>query len=99
MQQQPSDPRIQSMFSTDRMWAYGSVIALWALYVFVLWSLLPIISDGSVMLALAISGGLVLAFNSASILAMISHYDEDKEHIYGLDLHYVDLNNKNKLKS
>lgn len=84
------------MFSTDRLWAYGSVIALWALYVFVLWSLIPVIADGNEMLALAISGGLVLAFNTASILAMISHYGEDKEHIYGLDLHYLDLKNKSK---
>ncbi len=84
------------MFSTDRFWAYGAVIALWALYVFVLWSLIPVINDGAVMLALAIAAALVLAFNSASILAMISHYDDDKEHIYGLDLHYLDLANKPK---
>ena len=82
------------MFSADRFWAYGAVIALWALYVFVLYSLLPVITDGAVMLALAVAGALVLAFNSASILAMISHYDEDKAHIYGLDLHYLDLNRK-----
>ena len=82
------------MFETDRMWAYGAVIALWALYVFVLWRLMPDITDGGEMLALAISGALVLAFNSASILAMISHYGEDMEHIYGLDLHYLDLKNK-----
>lgn len=96
MQSQPSDPRIESMFSTDRFWAYGAVIALWVLYVFVLWSLIPIINDGPEMLALAISAGLVLAFNSASIVAMISHFGEDKEHIYGLDLHYLDLKNKTK---
>ena len=42
------------------------------------------------MWALVIAGGIVLLFNTASIFAMISHYSGDKEHIYGLDLHYLD---------
>ena len=33
----------------------------------------------------------MLLFNSASIVAMIKHYSDDKEHIYGLDLHYLDI--------
>jgi hypothetical protein len=33
----------------------------------------------------------VLLFNTASIFAMIRHYSGDKEHIYGLDLHYLDV--------
>jgi hypothetical protein len=32
----------------------------------------------------------VLLFNTASILAMVQHYSGDKDHIYGLDLHYLD---------
>ncbi len=32
----------------------------------------------------------MLLFNTASIFAMISHYSGDKDHIYGLDLHYLD---------
>ena len=27
---------------------------------------------------------------SASIFAMVQHYSGDKEHIYGLDIHYLD---------
>ncbi len=91
MQQQPNDPRIHSMFNADRSWAYLSVLALWALYAFVLWRIIPDIKNSNELLALAISGALVLLFNTASIIAMISHYAEDKEHIYGLDLHYQDL--------
>jgi hypothetical protein len=97
MQQRPNDPRMESMFGTDRLWAYGSVLALWLLYVFVFMAIKPLITDKNVLLALAISGGLVLLFNTASILAMISHYSKDKERIYGLDLHYLDIMNKKKV--
>jgi Co/Zn/Cd efflux system component len=96
MQQKASDPRIDSMFGTDRLWAFGAVIVLWALYVFVLYEVLPYVGDDNVLTALAVSGGLVLLFNTASIIAMSSHYAHDKEHIYGLDLHYLDIMKKAK---
>jgi len=84
------------MFRTDRMWAWIAILALWALYGFVFWRIMPLVTDSNVLIALTISGGLVLLFNTASILAMISHYHEDKEHIYGLDLYYLDIMNKSK---
>jgi hypothetical protein len=84
------------MFRSDRMWAWIAVIALWALYAFVFWRVMPLIADTNVLIALAISAGLVILFNTASILAMTSHYAEDKEHIYGLDLYYLDIMNKLK---
>ena len=40
--------------------------------------------------------GLVLLFNSASIVAMLTHYSEDRSHIYGLDLHYLDEMKKSR---
>jgi len=90
---QPSagDPRIGSMFGQDCLWASGLLLVLWLLYAFVFYEVWPNTGQDYVGLALAISGGLVLLFNSASIVAMIKHYSEDKEHIYGLDLHYQDL--------
>ena len=48
------------------------------------------------MAALLISGGLVLLFNAAAIYAMVKHYCEDRTHIYGLDLHYLDTMNQRK---
>src|SRR5262245_20317135 len=91
MQQKVSDARVAKMFGTDRLWAFGAVLALWLLYGFVFYEVWPNAEGDYVSLALAIAGALVLLFNSASILAMINHYSEDKEHIYGLDLHYLDL--------
>jgi hypothetical protein len=96
MQQKIPDPRIHSMFSGDRIWAFGAVIVLWAVYAFVFWRLSQTTPEFGVLQALGIAGGLVLLFNSASILAMISHYAEDKEHIYGLDIHYLDEMKKSK---
>jgi ABC-type polysaccharide/polyol phosphate export permease len=78
------------MFSGDRIWAFGAVAVLWSVYSFVFWKLSANPGAESVLIALAISGGLVLLFCTASIIAMINHYAEDKEHIYGLDIHYLD---------
>jgi hypothetical protein len=90
------DPRVDTMFSTDRMWAWIAILALWALYAFTFWRIIPLVTDSNVLVALAISAGLVLLFNTAAIIALTSHYAEDKDHIYGLDLYYLDLMNKRK---
>jgi hypothetical protein len=84
------------MFSGDRIWAFGAVLVLWLVYAFTFWQLFLTSGDDGVLQALAISGGLVLLFNTASIAAMISHYSHDKEHIYGLDIHYLDEMKKSK---
>ena len=91
MQKSTSDQRVQN----DVRGAIGdgqsfAVAALWATYAFVFWKVLPYVGTPEVMYALAISGGIVLLFNTASILAMLQHYSGDKDHIYGLDLHYLD---------
>lgn len=78
------------MFSGDRVWAFGAVLVLWSIYGFVFYKLLANPSADGVLLALAIAGGFVLLFNTASIVAMITHYAHDKEHIYGLDIYYLD---------
>lgn len=96
MQQKSIDPRIDSMFAGDRRWAWLALAVLWASYIFVVLKVRNEAGSNEAMVALLISGGLVLLFNTASILAMISHYAEDKEHIYGLDIHYLDLNKKNR---
>ena len=84
------------MFSGDRIWAFGAVIVLWSVYAFVFWRLYQSAPAEGVIEALAVAGGLVLLFNSASIYAMIKHYGEDKEHIYGLDIHYLDEMKRSK---
>ena len=91
MQQSNTDGRVHRMFAGDRRWAVLAVAVLWATYAFVFWKVVPNAGSPEVVYALAGAGGVVLLFNTASIFAMIQHYSHDKEHIYGLDLHYLDL--------
>ena len=39
---------------------------------------------------LLIGGGLVLLYNTAAILAMLRHYREDRDFMYGLDIKFLD---------
>lgn len=96
MQPKVPDPRIQAMFAGDRRWAVLAVVSLWLIYGFVFWKVLPVAGSEGIVEALAVAGGLVLLFNSASIFAMVNHYAHDKDHIYGLDIHYLDLQRNKK---
>jgi hypothetical protein len=82
------------MYSGDRMWSLLAVIVLWAVYAFTFVTIVLPHADQNVVIALATAGGIVLLFNTAAIIAMLSHYSEDKDNIYGLDLHYLDMMKK-----
>lgn len=99
MQQKAIDPRIAKTFGTDRRWALTALAVLWATYLFVLYEVhTKAGSTPEVLWALMIAGGLVLLFNTASIIAMVVHFAEDREQIYGLDLHYLDAAKRSKNK-
>jgi hypothetical protein len=98
MQQRQIDPRIAGLFAGDRFWSLAALGLLWLLYAFVFFEIYPYTSTPEVTWALAIGGGLVLLFNTASILAMVAHLSEDRHEIYGLDLHYLDLAKKQPSK-
>ncbi len=85
--------RIDSMYQGDCRWAYALLAGLWLSVLFVLLAVSTFASS-EVLLALAIAGGLVLLFNTASIFAMTRHYSEDRTNIYGLDIHYLDQNRR-----
>ncbi len=91
-----SDPRVDRMFAGDRAAALIALGTLWAIYLFVFWKLLPLVNEQAVLYVLGGGGALVLLFNTASILAMLAHYSEDRTHIYGLDLHYLDEMKKSR---
>ena len=92
----PNDPRVDRMYAGDRSAALIALAALWGTLLFVFWEVLPLVSDPTVLYVLGAGVGLVLLFNTASILAMLSHYSDDRVHIYGLDLHYLDEMKKNR---
>jgi hypothetical protein len=78
------------MHKRDVLVAWAFVIGLWFAVIFVAvatWDLAP--SSGSRMLLL-IGGVIVLVFNTAAILAMLRHYREDRDFMYGLDIKFLD---------
>ncbi len=85
-----TDDRIDRMHGRDRIGALAFVIALWFVLIFVLANIWSAIADGGIRAILMIAGGLVLVFNTASIVAMLRHYASDKQFIYGLDLKHLD---------
>lgn len=93
---QSTDSRVDRMFSGDRLAAILALVVLWATYAFVFLEIVPLAGGYQVLYVLAAGAGLVLLFNTASIVAMISHYSEDRQNIYGLDLHYLDLMKKTR---
>lgn len=91
MQRKFSDPRITAKFAGDRLWSLAAIVVLWLLYAFVFYEIRDYAGSSEVIWALILSGGLVILFNTAAILAMLFHLSEERDEIYGLDLHYLDL--------
>lgn len=78
------------MYRSDVRGAWLLVALLWIVVLFVLFMSWPYIPDSGVRIVVAISAAAVLIFNTASISAMVKHYAEDKEFIYGLDIKHLD---------
>ena len=82
--------RIEAMHKRDMLVAWAFVVGLWCAMIFVAvatWDLAP--SSGARTLLLA-AGAVVLVFNTAAILAMLRHYREDRDFMYGLDIKFSD---------
>lgn len=82
--------RIEAMHRRDVLVAWAFVIGLWFAIIFVAlatWDLAP--TSGARTLLL-IGGAIVLIFNTAAILAMLKHYREDRDFMYGLDIKFLD---------
>lgn len=70
--------------------AWAFVIGLWLSMLFVAiatWSLAPV---AGARVLLLIGGAIVLVFNTAAIMAMLRHYREDRDFMYGLDIKFLD---------
>ena len=88
--------RIEAMYQSDKRGAWLLVILLWITILFVLVMTWPYIPDTGVRIVALIAAAAVLIFNTASIAAMLSHYAEDKEFIYGLDIKHLDAAKERK---
>ncbi|WP_439537418.1 hypothetical protein [Methyloversatilis sp.] len=84
------DERISRMFGRDRATALFALVGLWLALGYVYLAVPHGFFGSPVGLVLTVAGVLVLLFNTASVVAMLRHYDEDRAHIYGIDIHHLD---------
>lgn len=78
------------MHKRDVLVAWAFVIGLWLSVIFVAlatWNLAP---SGGARILLLIAGAIILLFNTAAITAMLRHYREDRDFMYGLDIKFLD---------
>ena len=84
------DARIQAMHKRDVQVAWAFVVGLWFAVIFVAmatWSLAP---SGAARIVLLIGGAIILILNTGAIMAMLKHYREDRDFMYGLDIKFLD---------
>jgi TM2 domain-containing membrane protein YozV len=81
--------RVDAMYKKDCIAAIALVVTLWITIFFVILSIRPYMPS-SVEIACWIAAAVLLLFNTASIVAMVRHYGEDKQHIYGIDIRHLD---------
>lgn len=78
------------MHRRDIAVAMAFILGLWFAIIFVALVTWPLAPSGAARIMLLIAGGVVLLFNSAAIMAMLRHYREDRDFMYGLDIQFLD---------
>lgn len=84
------EERISAMHRNDVRVAWAFVISLWLAMIFVAWATWSLAPDASTRALLLIGGAVILVFNTAAIMAMLKHYREDRDFMYGLDIKFLD---------
>jgi len=82
--------RIAAMHQRDTAVAWAFVIALWLAMGFVAWATWPLAPSPLARGMLLFAGAVALTFNTAAIMAMLRHYREDRDFMYGLDIKFLD---------
>jgi hypothetical protein len=88
--QKGMEERIDKMFAGDKLVAGILVAALWLTVFFVMFAVRGFIADKSIEMLCWAGAAVLLLFNTASIVAMIKHYGQDKAHIYAVDIRHLD---------
>ena len=78
------------MHKRDVLVAWVFVAGLWLAMFFVAMATWDLAPNGPARILLLIGGAIVLLFNTAAILAMLKHYREDRDFMYGLDIKFLD---------
>jgi cell division septal protein FtsQ len=88
--------RIEAMYQSDKRNAYILIALLWIVVLFVVVMSWPFIPDSSVRIVSLVGAAAVLIFNTAAVMAMLNHYAEDKNFIYGMDIKMLDAAKDNQ---
>lgn len=78
------------MHRRDVTVAWAFIVGLWLAMFFVAYATWGIAPNGMARVLLLIAGVCVLTLNTAAIMAMLAHYREDRDFIYGLDIKFLD---------
>ena len=78
------------MHRRDVIVAWAFVVGLWFAIIFVAWATWTLAEAPGARTLLLIGGAIILIFNTAAILAMLKHYREDRDFMYGLDIKFLD---------
>ncbi len=79
------------MHRRDVLVAWAFVLGLWLAIVFVTIATRALEPGTGARTALLTGGAIVLFFNTAAIVAMLRHYREDRDFMYGLDIRFLDI--------
>ncbi|RWP75228.1 hypothetical protein [Mesorhizobium sp.] len=82
--------RIEALYRSDVRGSVLLIVCLWTTILFVLVMTWPYIPHMGIKVVVTVAAAAVLIFNTAAILAMVNHYKEDKDFIYGLDIKHAD---------
>ncbi|BBX38116.1 hypothetical protein MMAGJ_73980 [Mycolicibacterium mageritense] len=86
--------RIQNMFKRDVLVATVLAGLMWATLIFVFFAAFSVIENATVKAMLGIACVILGVFNSLGLLSMARRYKIEREHVYGEDIHHLDVNRK-----
>lgn len=78
------------MHRNDTRVAWIFVVGLWLAIIFVAFATWNLAPNPTARVLLLIAGVVILVFNTAAIMAMLRHYREDRDFMYGLDIKFLD---------
>ncbi len=84
------ETRILAMHRNDTRIAWVFVVGLWLAIIFVAYATWNLAPNSTARVLLLIAGAVILVFNTAAIMAMLRHYREDRDFMYGLDIKFLD---------
>ena len=88
--QKGMEDRIEKMFAGDKLAASILIAGLWLTVFFVMFAVRGFMPSGQVELLCWVGAAVLLLFNTASIVAMLKHYGQDKAHIYAVVIRHLD---------